>query len=118
MAQLAEALQIIRVLWTQAPATFYGEHYRIEGAYCESRPDPIPPIVVGSPSPRVLRVAARLADGWSWDAPVSVYGPPYEERLQACDEVGRDPSSLWLTAGADGDFPYDPTTFVGEYPHR
>jgi alkanesulfonate monooxygenase SsuD/methylene tetrahydromethanopterin reductase-like flavin-dependent oxidoreductase (luciferase family) len=117
VAQLAEALQIIRALWTESPATFAGEHYTIEGAYCEPRPDPLPPILVGSPSPRVLRLTARLADGWSWDAPLSVYGPAYEELLQACDEVGRDPASLWLTAGADVDFPDDPGDFVGEYPH-
>src|SRR5215207_4349603 len=39
VAQLAEAIQIIRGLWTEATATFHGAHYRIEEAYCEPRPD-------------------------------------------------------------------------------
>ena len=116
VAQLAEAIQIIRALWTEAPATFHGDHYAIENAYCEPRPNPIPPILVGSPSPRVLRLTARLADGWSWDAPMVSYQPAYDELLRACDEVGRDPASIWLTAGADVDFPDDPADFVAEYP--
>jgi alkanesulfonate monooxygenase SsuD/methylene tetrahydromethanopterin reductase-like flavin-dependent oxidoreductase (luciferase family) len=116
VAQLGEALQIIRMLWTEAPATFEGDHYRIENAYCEPRPNPIPPILIGSPSPRVLRLTARLADGWSWDAPMVSYQPAYDKLLRACDEVGRDPASIWLTAGADVDFPDDPADFEAEYP--
>jgi alkanesulfonate monooxygenase SsuD/methylene tetrahydromethanopterin reductase-like flavin-dependent oxidoreductase (luciferase family) len=117
VAQLAEALQIIRLLWTESPATFHGEHYSIENAYCEPRPDPMPPILVGSPGARVIRVAARLADGWSWDAPLSVYGPPYEELLRACAEIERDPASVWLTAGVEVNFPDDPADFVAEIGH-
>jgi alkanesulfonate monooxygenase SsuD/methylene tetrahydromethanopterin reductase-like flavin-dependent oxidoreductase (luciferase family) len=118
VAQLAEAIQIIRAMWTESPATFHGEHYSIEGAYCEPRPDPIPPILVGTPSPKALRVVARLADGWSWDAPMASYEPAYDELLRACAEVGRDPGSLWLTAGVDVNFPDDPATFVAEYPQE
>ena len=44
------------------------------------------------------------------------YQPAYEELLRACDEVGRDPASIWLTAGADVDFPDDPADFEAEYP--
>ena len=117
VAQLTEALQIIRAMWTQSPATFHGENYSIENAYCLPHPDPLPPIMVGSPGPRVLRATARYADGWNWDAPMEVYGPPHAELLHACAEVGRDPNSLWLTAGVDVDFPDDPTTFSAEYSH-
>src|SRR3989449_5824498 len=45
IAQLAEAIELIRTMWTQAPAHYKGEHYRIEGAYCEPRPQPGPPIM-------------------------------------------------------------------------
>jgi alkanesulfonate monooxygenase SsuD/methylene tetrahydromethanopterin reductase-like flavin-dependent oxidoreductase (luciferase family) len=116
VAQLTEAIQIIRAMWTESPATFHGEQYRIDGAYCEPRPDPIPPILVGTQGPRALRTVARLADGWSWDAPMASYEPAYAELVRACGEVGRDPASLWLTAGAEADFPDDPAAFVAEYP--
>jgi len=118
VAQLAEAIQIIRTLWTESPATFHGEHYSIENAYCEPRPDPIPPILIGTKGPKALRVTARLADGWSWDAPMASYERVYPELRKACAEVGRDPASVWLTAGADVDFPDDPANFVAEYPQE
>lgn len=117
VAQLAEAIQIIRAMWTESPATFHGEHYAIENAYCEPRPDPVPPVMVGSPGAKVIRVAARFADGWSWDAPLSVYGPPYDELLRACAEIARDPASVWLTAGVDINFPDDSSDFVAETSH-
>jgi alkanesulfonate monooxygenase SsuD/methylene tetrahydromethanopterin reductase-like flavin-dependent oxidoreductase (luciferase family) len=40
IAQLAEAIELIRAMWTQAPASYHGEHYQIAGAYCEPRPSP------------------------------------------------------------------------------
>ena len=42
IAQLAEAIQLIRLMWTESPASFHGEHYQIAGAYCEPRPRPDP----------------------------------------------------------------------------
>ena len=116
VAQLAEALQIIRALWTEAPATFHGEHYSIDNAYCAPRPEPLPPILVGTQGSKALRAVARWADAWSWDAPLINYQPAYDKLLRACEEVGRDPASLWLTAGADIDFPADPAAFAAEYP--
>jgi alkanesulfonate monooxygenase SsuD/methylene tetrahydromethanopterin reductase-like flavin-dependent oxidoreductase (luciferase family) len=116
VAQLAEALQIIRTLWTASPATFHGDYYAIERAYGEPRPDPLPPILIGTNGPKALRVTARLADGWSWDAPLARYEPAYAELVRACAEVGRDPATLWLTASAEVDFPDDPTTVAAASP--
>jgi alkanesulfonate monooxygenase SsuD/methylene tetrahydromethanopterin reductase-like flavin-dependent oxidoreductase (luciferase family) len=115
--QLAEALQIIRLLWTEPKATFRGVHYAIEGAICSPRPDPIPPIFVGSPGPKVIRVAARYADGWTWDAPLETYGPPHAELLKACAEIGRDPATVWKPTFADLAFPDDPSTFQPRIEH-
>ncbi len=117
VAQLAEALQIIRLMWTEPKGVFHGEHYTIEGAICEPKPDPIPPILVGSPSPKVIRVAAKYADGWTWDAPIETYGPPHAELLRACAEIGRDPATVWRPTFADLDFPVDPSTFHPRLEH-
>src|SRR4051794_1335934 len=116
VAQLGEAMQIVRAMWTESPASFHGEHYTIEKAYCEPRPDPIPPILVGTSGPKALRVVARLADAWSWDAPLAKYEPAYNELRRACAEVGRDPATIWLTAAAEVDFPDDPAAFEAKYP--
>jgi alkanesulfonate monooxygenase SsuD/methylene tetrahydromethanopterin reductase-like flavin-dependent oxidoreductase (luciferase family) len=48
VAQLAETIEILRAMWTQSPATYSGRHYRVEQAYCEPRPDPMIPIMIGS----------------------------------------------------------------------
>ena len=62
IAQLAEAIELIRAMWTQAPANYRGEHYTLTDAYCEPRPDPIPPVMVGGHGETyLLRVVARHA---------------------------------------------------------
>lgn len=95
VAQTAEALQIIRLLWTGAPTSFAGRHYRLDGAICLPRPNPAPPVIVGAFKPKMLRLAARYADGWN----VSSIGPRQYEALaaefaRACADVGRDPATV------------------------
>jgi alkanesulfonate monooxygenase SsuD/methylene tetrahydromethanopterin reductase-like flavin-dependent oxidoreductase (luciferase family) len=115
--QLEEAIQIIRSMWTEPETTFLGKHYLVDRARCEPRPDPVPPILIGSPGPRVIRIAAQWADGWSWDGPMDVFGPPYAELQRACAAIGRDISSVWRVAAVDVDFPDDPNEFESTYDH-
>jgi alkanesulfonate monooxygenase SsuD/methylene tetrahydromethanopterin reductase-like flavin-dependent oxidoreductase (luciferase family) len=66
IAMMDEGLQVIRTLWTQAPANFEGRFYHLKDAYCEPRPDPAPPIMVGGSGKKLtLRVVARHADWWN-----------------------------------------------------
>lgn len=98
VAQTAEALQIIRALWTEAPVTFAGQHYRIENAYCEPRPDPVPTVMLGAFGPKMLRLAAQYADWWNAS---STGIEPYRRLLAAldgaCARVGRDPATVRRT---------------------
>src|SRR5689334_18338240 len=67
IAQLAEAIELIRALWTAAPAQYRGQYYQVAGAYCEPRPNPLPPIMVGGAGERyLLRVVAQHADWWNY----------------------------------------------------
>ena len=63
--QLKDSLEICRRLWTSDRATYHGKHYRIDDAVCAPKPAqrPHPPIWVGGSGPRVIRLAARYADG-------------------------------------------------------
>ncbi len=95
VAQFEETLHIIRGLWTDAPATFEGKHYRVKDAYCEPRPNPLPPIMVGAFRPKMLRLTALHADEWN----VSSTGIEEYRRLAAqfdaaCADAGRDPGSV------------------------
>jgi F420-dependent oxidoreductase-like protein len=64
--QLKDTLEICTRMWTSDRATYHGEHYRIHDAVCAPKPaqHPHPPIWVGGSGPRVMRLAARYADGF------------------------------------------------------
>ncbi len=96
IAQLEEALQIIRRLWTQSPATFEGRYYRVRNAYCEPRPEPIPPILIGAAGERrMLRLVAQYADWYNLPGgDVARYARKLEVLRQHCAEVGRDYESI------------------------
>jgi alkanesulfonate monooxygenase SsuD/methylene tetrahydromethanopterin reductase-like flavin-dependent oxidoreductase (luciferase family) len=100
VAQLEEALQIIKALWTQERATFTGTHYRIVDAACEPRPDSLPPIMIGAFGPKMLRLTARHADWWNVSSTrIEDYRRLAEEFERACAEVGRDPATVRRTWG-------------------
>jgi alkanesulfonate monooxygenase SsuD/methylene tetrahydromethanopterin reductase-like flavin-dependent oxidoreductase (luciferase family) len=98
--QLEEALHIIKAMWTQESTTFEGKHYRALDARCEPKPDPLPLIMVGAFKPKMLRLVARHADWWNVSSTgIEQYRGYVQELRQACEEVGRDPSTIRLTWG-------------------
>jgi alkanesulfonate monooxygenase SsuD/methylene tetrahydromethanopterin reductase-like flavin-dependent oxidoreductase (luciferase family) len=92
IAQLAEAIPLIRRMWTDVPASYEGEHYRIVGARCEPRPEPIPPVMVGGHGEKfLLRVVAQHADWWNYGfRDLALYAHKQEVLKSHCREVGRD----------------------------
>lgn len=92
IAQLAEAIELIRTMWTDAPANYSGEHYQIEGAYCEPQPDPIPPVMVGGAGEKyLLRVVAQHADWWNYIyTDRETYIHKQNVLKEHCEAVGRN----------------------------
>jgi len=64
--QLRDGLEITRRLWQDDRATYHGKHYRIDDAVCAPKPtqSPRPPIWIGGAGRRIMRLAARYADGF------------------------------------------------------
>ena len=96
--ELDETLQIVKALWRDERATFKGKHYRVEEAWCEPKPNPLPTIMVGGSKPKMLRLVARHADWWnvSWTG-IKDYREQVAELERACEEEGRDPATLRRT---------------------
>ena len=118
-SQGCEALQIMRMLWTQDATEFHGEFYDVPPIQLLPKPvsKPMPPVLLPGPpfnveepwdSPRFERVYKRIvtyADGW---IPAFVgnermrVGP---QRLteglklmgRLCEDAGRDPKALQTT---------------------
>ena len=79
-------------MWTDKPVNFAGKHYQLENGYCEPKPDPVPPIMVGGGGERyLLRVVAEQADWWNWVcADVETYAHKQSVLQEHCRAVGRD----------------------------
>ena len=122
ITQLEEAVQIIRSLWNDSPATFAGTHYSIAGAYCEPRPDPAPVLMIGGAGEqRTLRVVARHADWWNADYYTAAeYGRKLGILRGYCEEIGRDPASIVPTYYGTVNLTRDPsaTKVAMPFSHR
>lgn len=100
VAELDEALHIIKAMWTQEQATFEGKYYRVRQAWCEPKPDPKPTIMVGAFKPKMLRLTARHADWWNVSSTgIGDYRNYLQEFERACEEIGRDPATVRRTWG-------------------
>jgi alkanesulfonate monooxygenase SsuD/methylene tetrahydromethanopterin reductase-like flavin-dependent oxidoreductase (luciferase family) len=93
--QVEEALRIIRALWSEEQVTFEGRHYRVVGARCEPRPEPVPQVMVGAFRPGMLRLAARYADDWNVSSTgIGEYRRLVSQFERACAGVDRDPAAV------------------------
>jgi probable F420-dependent oxidoreductase len=97
-----EALQIIRPLLKEGRVDFEGKYYQARD--CEIRPvgprPAGPPLMIGSFGQRMLRLTAQYADLWNtcYLGSVDTLAKPLQEFLQACQETGRDPATIGITA--------------------
>jgi coenzyme F420-dependent glucose-6-phosphate dehydrogenase len=94
--RLAEAIALIRRLWTEERVTFEGEYYRTERATVYDRPDEPVPIFVAASGPLAAKLAGRVGDGF-----ITTSGKTpelYEELVASVEEgaraAGRDPSQI------------------------
>jgi probable F420-dependent oxidoreductase len=90
-----EAIQIVRRLLDDQRTTFDGRHYTISDAPCDPKPvQPHVPILVGTGSQRMLRIAARHADEWNTWGDGDLARTRVASFLAACEAVGRDPATM------------------------
>lgn len=96
---LNEGIQVIKKLWTEAPADFTGKYYRVENAHCEPRPNPVPPIMIGGAGEKkTLRVVAEHADWWNdLSRPVEQTRRKLDALRGHCEDIDRDYDTIRKT---------------------
>jgi coenzyme F420-dependent glucose-6-phosphate dehydrogenase len=94
--RLAEAIALIRQLWTGEPVSFSGQYYRTRQAKLYTRPEQPVPLYVSSMAPASARFAGRHGDGL-----ITVGGEEpdtYRQMLREFEagarEAGRDPAGM------------------------
>jgi alkanesulfonate monooxygenase SsuD/methylene tetrahydromethanopterin reductase-like flavin-dependent oxidoreductase (luciferase family) len=98
MERFDEAVQVIKLLWTQPRPTFAGRHYRLDAPpyHPQNVQQPHPPILIGGGSEPMLRAIARHADLASPMIDVA----EAKTKVEAyCREIGRDPGEIRWTGG-------------------
>lgn len=103
IAQMEEVIEIVKKMWTEAPASYAGKYYRIDNAYCEPRPNPVPPILIGGGGEQLtLRVVAKHADWWNIPGgTLENYAHKLDVLRGHCDAVGRDYESIGKSWSAE-----------------
>jgi F420-dependent oxidoreductase-like protein len=98
---LEEELQILHGLWTEPDGwSFKGKHWQVRGALFRPRPTAgqrrHPNLLIGGDGgPRMARLVASYADEFNLTSgSLERTGPAYGRVRQACQSIGRDPSSI------------------------
>jgi coenzyme F420-dependent glucose-6-phosphate dehydrogenase len=94
--RLAEAIELIRLLWTEERVDFDGSFYRTSKATVYDRPERPLPIYVAASGPLAAKLAGRAGDGFIC---TSGKDPAlYEELLgkvaEGAEAAGRDPAGI------------------------
>jgi F420-dependent oxidoreductase-like protein len=101
LKQLDECLAIVKKMWGAEPATFFGEHFHVEDAFCSPRPvqQPHPPILVGGTGERVLlRIVAEHANVWNNLGVAHAQLPSKLAALRRhCDAIKRDVDEIEIS---------------------
>ncbi len=103
--RFAEAVEIIVPLLRSGRADFEGTYHAardLSQRPIGPRPGRIP-ILMGAKGPKMLQMAVKHADTWSWyveeHSNLAEFGPRLEALEAACVAGGRDPASIGRSAG-------------------
>jgi coenzyme F420-dependent glucose-6-phosphate dehydrogenase len=94
--RMAEAIELIRRLWTEDRVDFEGEYYRVEKATIYDKPEVPIPIYVAASGPLAAKLAGRAGDGFvctSGKDP-QLYLDLLAKVNEGAEQAGRDPGQI------------------------
>jgi coenzyme F420-dependent glucose-6-phosphate dehydrogenase len=94
--RLAEAIDLMRLLWREERVDFEGRFYRTRRATIYDRPDEPVPIYVAASGPLAAKLAGRVGDGFictSGKDP-ALYDELLGKVAEGAEEAGRDPAAI------------------------
>ncbi len=99
--RLEEAVHLIKLLWTQLRPEFSGRYYQLDGPPYNppNVQHPHPPLLVGGGGEkRTLRIVAQFADAANVSGSPETIRHKIEVLHRHCEDVGRDPRQIRITA--------------------
>jgi F420-dependent oxidoreductase-like protein len=99
--RLEEAIQICLQMWSDDNGAYHGRHYQLAETLCSPTAvsTPRPRILIGGSGERkTLRLVAQYADACNIFGPPEVVAQKLDVLRRHCDNVGRDPNEIEVTA--------------------
>jgi len=108
-ARVNEAIDAVRTLWRDTPASFHGRFTRFDGVSIDPKPvQQLPPIWIGGRSDAALARAGRQGDGWmSYVVQADRYAQSLDKIRAAAATAGRSMEKftaahlVFITVGRD-----------------
>jgi F420-dependent oxidoreductase-like protein len=100
IAQMEEAIKLIKTMWSEPRATFHGKYFNIDAAILEPKPvqKPHPPILIGGSGEQLtLRAVARVGDACNIFGDPGMVKQKFDVLRQHCDKQGRDYNEIEKT---------------------
>jgi F420-dependent oxidoreductase-like protein len=107
LRRLDEALQIIKLLWTQERANFRGKHFKLKNASFNPKPvqKPHPPILIGASGENIaLGIVAQHAQMWNSFGSPEVFRAKISRLNEHCSRIGRNPATIEKSVLVSGMF--------------
>jgi coenzyme F420-dependent glucose-6-phosphate dehydrogenase len=94
--RLAEAIELIRLLWSEERVDFDGDFYRTRKATIYDRPDEPVPIYIAASGPLAAKLAGRMGDGFICTSgkDEALYDELLAKLAEGAEAAGRDPAAI------------------------